>query len=188
MARLERVKLGEALYPICQTDIKTYGIPAGSFNYTADGLFNGDVPSVLFVALVSSEAYSGSYTKNYANFANFNVSYLEFSVNGNSVPTQAFQPDYKAGDYTTEYLSLFYNKQLQQQGNFIDRLDYPKGYAIYVFNIGETTDEVKAAAKKGHTRLSIRFAEKLSESVNLIAYAQFPRMVKIDQARNVILP
>ena len=71
---------------------------------------------------------------------------------------------------------------------FIDRADYPKGYAIYVFNINQTSDDIKATAKKGHTRLSVRFGEKLDESVNLIAYAQFPRVLKIDQARNVILP
>ena len=188
LAHNEALKEGEAIYPISQSDVKSFGIPQGSFTYTADGIFNGEVPSQLVVALVSSEAYAGSYKKNYGNFGNFDVNYLEFSVNGNAVPMQAFQPNYKKGEFTTEFLSLFYNKYPQGTGNFISREDYPEGYCIYVFNLTGTEGDLVAAAKKGHSRLTVKFGTALAKPVTLVAYARFPRVVKIDQARNVILP
>ena len=135
IAHNDALKLGEALYPISQSKVKTATIPKGSFTHTIDGLFNGDVPSSLVVGLVSSEAYAGSYAKNYANFKHFNLNYLSFSSDGNSIPAAPFQPDYVSGEYTAEFLSLFLNHYPQHAGNFITREDYPFGYCIYVFNI-----------------------------------------------------
>ena len=57
-----------------------------------------------------------------------------------------------------------------------------------MFNIGQTEGDIVAAQRKGHTRLSVRFATGLPEAVTLIAYAKFPSVVKIDHARNAILP
>ena len=130
LAHNEALKQGEALYPIMQSDIKTYGIPQGSYTYNADGIFNGNVPTSLIIGFVSGEVFAGSYKKNYANFQHYGVNYLEFSVNGNAVPMQAFTPDYNNDDYTTEFLSLFYNKYPQGTGNFITRENYPNGYCL----------------------------------------------------------
>ena len=38
---------------------------------------------------------------------------------------------------------------------------------------------------KGHTRLEVKFAQPLPEAVTLIAYANFPGLMEIDETRNV---
>jgi hypothetical protein len=41
--------------------------------------------------------------------------------------------------------------------------------------------------QQGHTRLELKFAKALPETVTVIAYGKFPALAKIDQSRNVIL-
>ena len=181
--------IGPALYPINQSRIVTYNLAKGSFMYTADGLFNGEIPNNMTVGLVSSEAFAGSYTKNYGNFQHYDVNYLEFSVDGASTPVSPFTPDYSNKHYTKEFLSLFNNYYPQtSSNNLIEREDYPDGYCIYSFNIGQTEDEVTSPKRTGHTRLTVKFGKPLKESVTLIIYAKFLKVVKIDKSRTVMLP
>ena len=53
-----------AVYPYLRSEIKTYNIAAGSYNFSVDDPFNGHIPAKLVVGFVSSEAYSGSVSKN----------------------------------------------------------------------------------------------------------------------------
>ena len=183
------LKIGAALYPINQSRIVTYSLPKGSYQYTADGIFNGEIPSNMVVGLVSSDAFAGSYAKNYGNFKHFNVNYLEFSIDGNSTPVSPFAPNYKDNHYTKEFLSLFNNRYPQTSTDaIIDRESYPQGYCLYAFNIGQTDDDVTSQPRTGHTRLTVKFGEALKESATLIIYAKFPKVVKIDQSRTVLLP
>ena len=39
----------------------------------------------------------------------------------------------------------------------------------------------------GDIRLNVRFAEALKETINIIVYAKFPEVVKIEHTRNVTL-
>ena len=142
----------------------------------------------MVVGLVSSEAYAGSYKKNYANFANYGLNFLEFSINGNSVPTTPFQLDYINHSYTSEFLSLFNENHPERGVKFIGMQDYPDGYCLYVFNINSAEENLSPSPQTGHTRLSMRFAQALPEAVTVVAYALFDVTVKIDSIRTVILP
>ena len=183
------LSVGPALYPINQSRIVTHNLAKGSFMYTADGLFNGEIPNNMIVGFVSSEAFAGSYAKNYANFQHYDLNYLEFSVDGASTPVSPFTPNYSNKHYTKEFLSLFNNYYPQTySNNLIEREEYPDGYCIYSFNIGQTEDGVTSAKRTGHTRLTVKFEKPLKESVTLIIYAKFPKVVQIDKSRAVILP
>ena len=187
-----------AVYPYWQSDIRTFGIAQGSYTFSVDDMFQGRVPAKLFVGFVSSAAYSGDITKNPFNFKHFYLNYLELAVDGQSVPTVPFQPHYQdntvaAGQtlpigYIAEFLSLFKSRYPQAEGNWIQRADYPGGYAIYVFDVKPGTSEnLFSTPQKGHTRLSVRFERELQEPVTAIVYGTFPNQFHIDHARNVIL-
>ena len=75
VAHNEALKIGPALYPIKQSQLKCFGIAHGAFTHTIYGLFNGSVPTSMVVGLVSSEAYAGNYKNNYANFANYGFTF-----------------------------------------------------------------------------------------------------------------
>jgi hypothetical protein len=188
VAHNETWKNHVAVYPILHSQLKTFTIAKGSFEFTADGIYNGDVPNEVIVGLVKSAAYAGSYEQNFANFANFDLNYLQFSVDGSSTPTQAFTPSYINKDYVSEYRSLFFNRYPQTSGNFIRYSDYPNGYCLYVFNIAQQErEDVAPIARKGHCRLKMNFRVALPESVTVVTYARFSKVIQIDKTRNVSL-
>ena len=193
-----------ALYPFSQSDIKTFSIGKGLYDFTIDNIFQGDIPVNVLVCLVSAEAYSGSYKKNPFNFEHFNCNFCAFYINGESTPAEPFQPNFpekksdtdegKSGSvsYNEPYLSLFGQDYSSKEDVSISWADYPYGYCIYKFNFVENAVNdtggsfISSLPRRGHTRLSLKFKKALEESVNVIIYAHFPRILQIDQARNVI--
>ena len=179
-----------AIYPFMKSEIKTFSIAAGLYNFSCDDLFLSRIPSQMLVFLTSSEGFSGSNRRNPFNFANYSLNYLCFEVDGNPVPHAALQPNFVTNNYVSSYLTLYTgnNKYGNDEGLMISREDYPKGYAIYLLDIdGKRSSEFVNLVKHGHTRLSIRFNEPLSEPVTIIAYAKFPSTLQIDKSRRVIM-
>ncbi|XP_061190438.1 uncharacterized protein F54H12.2-like [Saccostrea echinata] len=176
----EAIKKTPALYPFSRSNIKTYSLSPGHFAFNADDLFQGEVPNTLVIGCVSSVAYNGTYNRSPFNFQHFYCSFLNFSVDGRSVPSRALQPDFENNTYIEAYETLFANTE---KAINISRGDYPKGYCLYVINCQDGGN--LTTLKKGHTRLEMKFAHALIESVTIILYATFPHVMQIDQARNV---
>jgi hypothetical protein len=92
--------------------------------------------------------------------------------------------------YVNSYLSLF-GQRYHTSGNIPIALDeYPYGYCLYKFQVNENATEegngeFVTLARRGHTRLTLKFRKPLPESVTVITYAHFPRILQIDEARNI---
>ena len=185
-----------AVYPMWKSDIKTYTIAEGFDTFSIDDMYHGQVPARLYVGLTSNSAYHGDFSKNPFNFWHYFLTRLEFTVEGVSRPTVAFAPNYTTdasnetrlvpSGYMHEFLSLFKNRYPQAEGNFLQRSDYPGGYALYCFDLKSGTgDHLFSTPETGHTRLTASFGQGLPHPVTLIAYAIHPSSFKIDHARNV---
>ena len=180
------LKKSPAIYPIIKSDVKSFNIPAGSYSWSTDDLFQGQVPDTLIVTMTSAASYSGTYGTNPFCFKHYNVNQISFSVDGESLPAPPMMMDYKNGNYISAYLSTFSSTD-EDQSNYIERGEYPNGNAIYVFRLNQNDDgECVSLLKRGHTRLQIRFTEALPEAATVITYAKFPAIVHIDESRNVI--
>lgn len=243
----EALKIAPAVYPFFQSEIKSFSLSEGLLQYTANELFQGEIPSEILVGLVSATAYSGDYVKNPFNFQHYNCNFAGFYVNGNSVPRQELQPKFKnsennrgkraigvkprgpnkkkrnsgtgdAGDstgkegtetekeeevgeipqarnvddseaYTEAYLSLFGHEYDSIDTIPINMERYANGYCLYKFQINKNieSDDYLSVSRRGTTRLTLKFNKPLPESVIALVYAKFPRVLQIDQARNIIL-
>ena len=179
-----------ALYPFWKSEIKTFSIPQGSSTQTMNDLFHSKCPQRLVVGFVNSKAYVGNYHFNPFNFQHFNLSYLEFSLDGRSVPGEAIKANFEEKDFVDAYTTLF-NSRYPACGSadFIEKKDYPQGYALYVFNLESYVQgAMMSNTIEGHTRLTVRFDKPIPEGgATMIVYGQFPSVMKIDKSRNVIL-
>ena len=176
-----------ALYPYNQSNIKSYTIPTGSFSWEADDIYQGNVPSRMVIALTTAAAFSGSYNKNPYNFHHQNLNFIGLYVNNQSIPSQPLTPNYKNNCYVNSYFTLI-KDATKSRSDFINRVDFNGGYAIYLFSMKEKEGEAfTQLQRKGHTRLSMRFAEAPTEPLTVVVYSHFPAMLTIDQSRNVTL-
>ena len=174
-------------YPFNQSDIKCFSVSKGLYDFSVDNIFQGDVPATICVGLVSSRAFVGAYDKNPFNFQNFNCNVCAFYVDGHSVPSQPLTPNYKSDTYVDAFLSVFgYGKEYSNTP--INYKEYKGGYCLYCFRLAELSkDSYMPQARRGHTRLYVKFADPLPESVTVVVYARFPRILEIDESRNVTL-
>ena len=123
----------QALYPYTKSMIKSYAMSQGQYSFTVDDLFQGDIPKRLLVGVVSSSAHHGNYKKNPYNFQHYNCNYIGFFVDGQSVPTDPLQPNYKGNNFIDVYDRLY--PDTRQRAEVITRREFKDGYCLYVFNI-----------------------------------------------------
>lgn len=170
-----------AMYPFVSTHFKTASVSKGEYGFVENNLFQGDVPSQLIVALVSSESFSGSYKRSPFNFQGFDCNFLGLYVDGQSYPSQPLQPNFPGRNYVDAYKTL---------SAFRDDVDvsyreYAGGFAIFVLNVDDRLDF--NAKRRGDCRLEIKFGTPLAESVTVLMYAKFPKVMHVDQSRRVML-
>ena len=188
VAHNEALKLAPAIYPFWRSDIKSFSVAAGSQTFMTDNIFHGKVPSKLIIGMVSNSAYSGDFSKNPFNFQHMNANYLEVTVDGQPVPNRPLKPNFEEKNYVASYLSLLDSDLNRKKGIIIRMGDYPGGYALYLFDIQSfLSGKIMSSPMKGHLRLSLRYAKALAETINVIVYAKFPEIVRIDQSRNVTM-
>ena len=189
IAQNEALSIGPALYPYWKSNFKTISVPSGVSAVSSDDIFHGEVPSKLVLGIVQTKAFSGDYQLNPFNFLHVNVNYIELSVDGQSVPAQPLKPNFETGDYTSSFLSMFFNHYPNSAGgNWITREEYANGYSLFCFDIqGEAVEDIFAKQKSGYTRLQLNFAEATPYPLMVICYSVFPSLLKIDKARNLIL-
>lgn len=180
----EALKRASAKYIYDESIIKTYAIARGQYSLTVDDIFQGLVPKNVKMGLVSSAALNGSFSKNPFNFKHYNVNFCGFYVDGQSMPSDPLEPNFKSGNYVESFQSVF---NVNPQAG-LKYEDYKEGYALYCFDLNQNDEEhVKHIRKQGHTRLEIRFSEALPETATLILYAKFPQILEIDESRKVYL-
>ena len=187
VAHAETLKQGPAKYFYGRSDVKSHAIAKGQYSCSLEDIYQGEVPQQLVIGFVSSEGFMGSYVRNPFEFKPYNCSFIGFYVEGRSTPWEPITPQFKTNNYLSAYMTTFGNDGYQQNfGHDISREDYPKGYCLFVFDICQNScDNINPQMAKQHTRLEVKFAEPLPEAVTLIAFAKFPGLVEIDQARNV---
>jgi hypothetical protein len=184
LGHADTLKDTPASYPYTRSVVKTFAVPTGQYSFTTDDLFQGEVPNQLILGLVSSTATHGDYTKNPFNFRHFDCNYVGFYVNGQSMPNHPLQPNYASYQYVEAFQTL--NKGGKTRAVHVTREDYKDGYCLYVINPQGIYREDRLT-KRGHTRLELKFAKPLPETVTVIAYGKFPALANIDQSRNVVL-
>ena len=183
LAHNESLQKQEALYPYVKSDLKCFGVPQGQYAISVEDIFQGEIPDKVLVTLVSSEGYSGSYTRNPFDFNHYDCNYAAFNVDGRSVPSVPYEPNFESKQYVSSYVGL----GMEDKRNcLITKEDFAGGYAIYAFNVTPHADGgCLPLIKKGHTRLELKFAKSLPEAVTVVCYAQFQGLMTIDSAREV---
>ena len=87
-------------------------------------------------------------------------------------------------------MSLFngIGKDNRDEGNDIDREEYPNGYALYAFDLSPdlTDSESFSLARQGTVRVDMTFGEALASTVTIVSYAEFENIIEIDRNRNVV--
>ncbi len=179
-----------AIYPYTQKMIHPLTITKGMQQVIKENLYNGALPKMLIISMVSSSAYVGSYVKNPFNFQHFNACLVSLKKDGEDVPFRAYEPVYDSKSYHREYMNIFTSFNLQGRDDNLSFSydDFSGGYCFYVFNLtpdqSTTTSVAQQLAENSNVRFEIKFKESLAEDVTILIMGIFDGVVEIDAARN----
>ena len=116
-------------------------------------------------------------------FAHYDCNYVAFNVDGRSVPSVQYEPNFESKQYVSSYTGLGME---DKQNCLITKEDFSGGYAIYAFNVTPHVDRhCLPLIKKGHIRLEVKFAKPLPEAVTVVCYAHFQGLMTTDSSREV---
>ena len=64
---------------------------------------------------------------------------------------------------------------------------FDQGYAIYVFSLAPSDlgEENINLVWQGSVRLEVKFAANTTETLNCLAYTEFPALIEMDQSKEV---
>ena len=179
-----------AKYPVISKKVTTVTLPDGIRDKKTETIFQGQLPKRVVIGLVTAETMSGAWDKNPFNFQQFDLNHIQLEVNGEPVRAEALQPNTRTRRYIHSFETLFrgVNKLDGERGSIIKRSDWPRGYALYVFDLTPDmdADDHHTLLKTGTVRLDLQFAEPLAAAVNVVVYAEFDQLIEITAENNVI--
>ena len=143
--------------------------------------------------LVESAGFNGAYKENPYNLQHFNVSFVGKTVNGIELPSKPLQLSYDAPNprFIEAYSTLLSGtgKMYFNSGNDISGDEFPKGYAIYAFDLSSDmcgSSPHFNVVQRGNLAVDLKFSTPTQAAVSLVCYGEFENFVQVDSERNVI--
>ncbi len=189
LAHAETIREHPAEYFYKRSELRSFQISAGMFSFHLEDVFQSQIPNRIVVGFVKSSSYAGSYQQNPLNFQPFGLNQLTAFVDDVSVPGKPLRFSFPNHNYLEGYMSLFENNDDDDDDDSnrvvpdISRLDYPMGYALFAFSLAPNMP----TSTVGNVKLSGVFDQALTENVTAVIYADFNSLLKLDNARNILI-
>ena len=186
----QRLNSETAKYPLRRVEVKTFTIPAGTQSKISDHLFQGQMPKRIVLGFVENAAFNGDNLKNPFHFKNERVKKLEVSINGETISTRPYEPDFQGGLYLRSYLSLYQGlgKLGEDWAPDITLEEYKNGYTLWCIDF---TKDQEAQLNKfhlietGNLRIEVQFGQNVQQTLNCLVYAEFDNLLEINKQREV---
>jgi len=176
------LSLKEHNYWMHRTEMKQFNIGAQMTGHSCQIVSGPALPKTIIIAFASTTAVSGSCAHNPLNFAHFNIRRINLRVNGSSVPSDAFTPDFANGLFAREYMNMFMqtgNYRIDR-GNCISSSSFASGYTLFPFNIGDPdlcNQFHNHLPKSGVVELEVYFDQPLPNPITILAHLTFNELV-----------
>jgi len=179
----------EVILPFSRSVIKRETIPQNMTNYYLK-LFSGEQPRQLLICMTNQNRLNGLKTLNPFVFKHFNLTYLNLRINGMSVPSKPYQPDFVNGKVARELRSLYDNTGVGtsdgsyglSKDQFINNhvffawdltADSCNGYHLHDRKVGKSID------------LELLFSAGNADAINLLVYATFETELRLQNGVGV---
>ncbi len=178
-----------AKFPITRKECKVLAIPIGFQSFVKDNIFLGQLPKRLVIGMVHNTAFAGAVTSNPYNFEHFNLNYMQLYTDGEPVLSKPLKLNFDDGKYLDafEALSKSFDKLDGEKSSIIKREDWSRGYSLFAFDLTPDYDgdDHYPLIRHGNLRLEMNFAATLSQTINVIVYAEFDNIIEISNNRNI---
>ena len=191
---IKQIEQSNFKYPHQRTEVKGFTMAKSINSKTFDNVFNGHIPTKVFVALVELDAYNGQYAKNGFNFKNFSMQSLSLVVNGQQIPATPIEPDFDEHQLSRAY-ALFQDSVGVLNRDFSNGIDvesWANGNTVYGIDLTPdlsmySCDHI-SPYKEGTVNLNIKLKkDDTRAALQVLVMGCFNSIIEIDRNRNVLL-
>ena len=179
-----------AIYHVPRSIVTTHTIGSGNLTFKLPNFNTGDIPSRIFIALMSSERWSGVYKLNNYKYEHFDLTEVDIKVDGRSKFGRAIKANFANQDYNEIYLNTM--QALGQFGgpfsNDLSYNDFGNGHTLIGCELTSSFGEdaqYRDPIKTGNMELQLTFATALNEAVDVIIYRDFENSFEINSDRKI---
>ena len=185
----DALRLKPAQYPLTRKECKSFAIAQGLSQFKQDNIFLGQLPNRVVIAMVDGDAFAGKHDKNPYNFKHYHTNLVQLYADGEPVRSRPFKPDMENRCYIESYGSLFQDKLDGDKGSIVKYEDWPRGYSLFAFKLSPDVDcdDHTSLIKHGNLRVEVQFDTALAQATQLLVYAEFNNILKIDADRQVLI-
>jgi len=185
---LDTLNNNKAIYPICQSKIKTFLLNSGTQSTVISQVFSGKLPRQFIACMVDAKGYDGQVNRNPFHFQNFGLKSFSPKINGIGIPLQPLEFDWSSGDYVRGYDWFLENigcGTIRSVNVTID--DWKTNTFMLPFDLSGDRDNGYHYRNpaNGSIDFHINFDSPLTQNVILIVYASFNQILQIDKFKSV---
>jgi hypothetical protein len=190
LAHEKALEKGNAKYPMKRVLVKSFAIARGMMSHNQDNLFLSQTPTRLVIGLVESAAFNGAYAKNPFNFKHFGLTYLSLNLDGRSVMGKPLSLDFEHNKYSKAFFGSKVALGLANRNadNDISYKQFKNGYTLFSFDLSPSLldGEQFEMIRSGALSLELKFAQVLTETVQVLVYAELDSVLEIDRSRQIL--
>lgn len=149
-AHAKALAVAPARYPFTRAEVKHHSVAKDSNECVISNAIVGLLPRRMFITIVPTSAFSGSYAQNPYKFIHKNLNFAAVYLDGTQYPQQPYEPDFENGCVVRELLGLYQalNQNTTDSYVEIDRDKFINGNTILGFNF--TPDLSSGPGAVGH--------------------------------------
>ena len=178
--------------PIRRVQVTRLSVPRESLRTPHSTIFNGEIPRRVVVGMVERAAFIGSKEKNPFCFKPFGIKEIYLNAGGVIYPRDHLQTDFKKNGFFRAYLQLLESMGLgypQNHSCAISPQLYKSGMCLFAFDLtpSETDGNFWDLSRQGPTTLEATFSEPLPQAIEVIIFAEFDGLIRVDRNREAHL-
>ena len=187
-AHIQSLKSQNFKYHINRECTFTKTLATGTIQDTMVMSSTSQVPKLLVMTMVRSDAYAGHGAYDPFNFQHFGLKSAKLSINSAAYPSSdAFEPVWTKNGFMSEYHTL---NSIGGQSNMcgITPYAYTNGRFFMVWNLcpDKLLDGAAEIVRPGVLSLEISFSQGLQQSVHVLMYGVYDNTIEITHDKDVI--
>ena len=142
--------------------------------------------------MVAVDEYTGSFQKNPFNFQNFGTNEQFISINGTTIPTSPYRPDFtKKYGFTRMFRGLYDNIgiSLEDAATQVTMEQFQNGSNIMAYDLSphSCSNVCMHKGTNGSMNVFVGLAQANTEPIELMVFATFNRVVRFDKTGKIFV-
>ena len=178
------------IYPLNRIEMHIVSIKDKTIGDVKDNLFHGKVPKYIVMAMTSTAAFYGDYTKNPFNFKHYNMESLHLTRDNENIMFEKMEFSFKNENVLREYMSLYQSNNVLGKNTSlpITYEEFQHGYTHFQWNLSDDRKGTNASiAQSANLCLTFKFEQPTPEPITMIFYGIMDSNVLIYGDQSVVV-